>query len=126
MNKMYLLVDNDYQKAVKLDFRGLKTVLIDEIVKDSVKKLDDRDTQINNLTILKNATFTDINNIDFIKNHLNDYGYFVLEIDEVREYLKILKRLYQKEYKLDSAEVYSRFKDIFALLDYETEEAENE
>ena len=117
---MYLLIDNSSDYIKKVDFKDLKELLIDSIVDDSQNYIEDQELQKRNFSLLKKVTFAHENDIKFIKEQLNSFNWDFIKLEDLKQYLRYIKALYNKHYNIQSREIIeTKFSDIFKVLEEE-------
>lgn len=117
---MYLLVDNSSDYVKKVDFKELKELLIESIVEESQQYIEDQELQKSNFDLLKKVTFAHENDIKFIKEQLNSFNWDFIKLEDLKQYLRYIKTLYNKYYDIQSREITeTKFSDIFKVLEEE-------
>lgn len=82
MNR-YLLCDDygDYKKL--MNYNDLKTILIEEIERDTFENCDDKNIVINNFEIMKKLA-TQQDNYNYIKEELQGFGYYTQDLTDLQ------------------------------------------
>ena len=102
MNK-YLVVD-EYSDCKKIyNLYELKELLIDEIKRDSFENIDDKDIIRNNFCIMEYLALSKKDDIEYIKEQLKGFGYYVLDLCELQRDLTTFQ-----DYMYNNSSVYKK------------------
>lgn len=94
---MYLISDDYGNDKEILNYKELKGVLVDELIKDIRENIDDKDIINDNVAKLETLAKNDSPDEEYIKKALIDYGYKTLNIDDILVGIEDIREYYARE-----------------------------
>lgn len=99
MYKNYLVVDiyGDYKEL--MNYKGLKQLLLEELVRDTKDNYQEYDIVSINADIFKKLALEELISTDYLIEQLEGYGFKVIELLELQRDLEDIKELYLRNNK---------------------------
>lgn len=99
MYKNYLVVDiyGDYKEL--MNYKGLKQLLLEELVRDTKDNYQEYDIVSINADIFKKLALEELTSTDYLIEQLEGYGYKVINLLDTQRDLEDIKELYLRNNK---------------------------
>lgn len=83
--KQYIVIDDYSDYTKKLDYRGLKELLVEQLITDTTENHEDFDVVKVNLEVMEKLALEDYSEIKYLKEQLKSYGWTVLDLHDLQK-----------------------------------------
>lgn len=97
---MYFIIDvyDDIKNGKIMDYKGLRSLYIDELYQDTIDNCSEREIVVHNTKEFVNLAQSDTSpNINDLKDCLESFGWKIIDLLEIQRDLEDLKNYFEKD-----------------------------